>query len=139
VRAPRGSGGDLDILLGTEGDDPGRLFGLSRGIAKALNEGELALVQIYGLRIPIARLDSRQLKPLAATAPFIKLNFNPDEAHDHRGRWTDADGGRPDAGTEREAIPPRRSLGRSAAPRWRAWAISPPAWWGRQPFSAPRS
>src|SRR5277367_2327404 len=48
------------FLFGGEADEPDRLFALSRGIARALNEGEVALAQIYGLRIPIADLDSGQ-------------------------------------------------------------------------------
>lgn len=44
-------------VFGAGAQEPDRLFVLSRGIAKALNDGELALAQIYGLRIPIAGLD----------------------------------------------------------------------------------
>lgn len=66
-----------NFLFGVQADDPDRLFGLSRGIAKALNEGEVALAQIYGLRIPVAKLASRELAQLAAAATFIKANFNP--------------------------------------------------------------
>jgi Restriction endonuclease fold toxin 5 len=77
------------FLFGGKGDEPDRLFALSRGIARALNEGEVALAQIYGLRIPIADLDSGQRKQLAAAAPFAKANFNPDQPRDDHGRWTD--------------------------------------------------
>jgi|SRR5579884_2196918 len=85
-------------LLGAQGDDSDRLFVLSQGIAKALNEGELALAQIYGLRIPIAGLDSGQLRKLVAVAPWVKANFNPDEpripaGEPGGGEWTDDDGG----------------------------------------------
>jgi hypothetical protein len=82
------------LLLPEEEDaDPDRLHGLSRGIAEALSKGEVALAQIYGLRIPITGLDSRQIEQLAAAARFAKANFNPDEPRDERGRWTDAGGG----------------------------------------------
>ena len=69
------------------------MFVLSRGIAKALNDGELALAQIYGLRIPIAGLDSGQLRKLAAAAAWVKANFNPDEpripaGEPGAGEWT---------------------------------------------------
>src|SRR5579864_6757373 len=37
-------------LFGAEEGDTSRLFVVSRGIAKALNDGERALAQIYGLR-----------------------------------------------------------------------------------------
>jgi hypothetical protein len=80
------------LLLPKEEDDPDRLYGLSRGIAEALSKGEVALAQIYGLRIPITGLDSRQIELLAAAARFAKANFNPDEPRDERGRWTDEGG-----------------------------------------------
>ncbi|MBV9827270.1 MAG: immunity 52 family protein [Alphaproteobacteria bacterium] len=67
------------VICGDAARDPDCLFVLSRGSAKALNDGELALAQIYGLRIPIAGLDSGQLRKLAATAGWAKANFNPDQ------------------------------------------------------------
>jgi hypothetical protein len=80
-------------VFGAEDEDPDRLFILSRGIAKALNDGELALAQIYGLRIPIAGLDSGQLRKLSAAATWVKANFNPDEpripaGEPGAGEWT---------------------------------------------------
>jgi hypothetical protein len=82
----------------TQRDEPDRLFVLSQGIAKALNRGELALAQIYGLRIPIAGLDSGRLRKLASVAPLTKVNFNPDEpripaGQPDGGEWTDGPGG----------------------------------------------
>jgi hypothetical protein len=76
------------------GDDPDRLFILSRGIARSLNAGNLALAQIYGLRIPLPDLDAARLRRLATAAPFIKANFNPDEpripaGEPGGGEWTD--------------------------------------------------
>jgi len=55
------------VLFSGEEDAPDRLFTLSHGIARALGRGELALAQIYGLRIPIAELDSGQLRQLAGS------------------------------------------------------------------------
>jgi hypothetical protein len=86
------------VLFGAQREDPDHLFVLSQGIAKALNEGELALAQIYGLRIPVAGLDSGQLRKLTAVAPMIKANFNPDQPRipaggPGGGEWTDNDGG----------------------------------------------
>jgi hypothetical protein len=67
------------------------LFQQCRRIAEALDKGEIALAQIYGLHIPINDLDDRQLNRLAATR-FSK-NFNPDEPRipkgdPHGGEWT---------------------------------------------------
>lgn len=73
------------FLFDAEGD-PDRLFAISRGLAGALNRGEMTLAQIYGLRIPVAALDGEQLKQLAAAAPFLRANFNPDEPRDWHGR-----------------------------------------------------
>ena len=80
------------FLIGGEGGAPDRLFDLSCGMAEALNDGKVALAQIYGLRIPIAGLGDGQITQLAAAAPFIKANFNPDEPRDAQGRWTDEGG-----------------------------------------------
>jgi hypothetical protein len=73
------------------GSHPEHLFVLARGIARALNAGDLALAQIYGLRVPVAGLTGHQLQQLKAAAPFIRANFNPDQPRDDHGRWTDAD------------------------------------------------
>jgi hypothetical protein len=101
-------------LLGTQGEDPDRLFVLSRGIAKALNEGGLALAQIYGLRIPVAGLDSGQLRELAAVAPTIKANFNSDQPRvpaggPGGGEWTD------DGGGGNDTVPLAAPVGATAA------------------------
>lgn len=103
------------VLLGAQGDDPDRLFVLSRGIAKALNDGELALAQIYGLRIPVARLDSGELRKLTAVSPMIKANFNPDQPRvpaggPGGGEWTD------DGGGGSETVPLAAPVGATAAP-----------------------
>ena len=97
------------LLTGPDDAAPDRLFQICGGIAKALNEGQLALAQIAGLRIPVFELDSRQLKELAAAAPLIKANFDPDEPRDEHGRWTDAGGG------DSEAAPSVASIGTTAA------------------------
>jgi hypothetical protein len=51
------------------------LFRQCQHIADALNKGEIALAQIYGLHIPINELDDRRLIWLA----LIKAGYNPDE------------------------------------------------------------
>jgi hypothetical protein len=86
-----------DLLLGDLGD-PDWLFGQCGRIARSLDRGELALAQIYGLRIPIAEFDEMRLTRLAIAAPFIKAGFNPDEPRvpkgDPRGgQWTSEGGG----------------------------------------------
>jgi hypothetical protein len=74
------------------------LFHQCRRIAGALDEGELALAQIYGLHIPIGDLDDQQLKRLAILSIFTKAGFDPDEPRvpkgDPRGgQWTNDGGG----------------------------------------------
>lgn len=76
---------------------PDWLYEQGRRIADALNRGEIALAQIYGLRIPIGDIDQRQLKRLAAAADLRKAGFNPDEPRIPAGRhgggeWTTDDG-----------------------------------------------
>ncbi len=92
----------LQALVLDPCDDPDWLFQQSCSIAKALTDREVALAQIFGLRIPVGNLDNRQLTGLAAAARLVKANFNPDEPRDDHGRWTDADGGGLDADTESE-------------------------------------
>jgi hypothetical protein len=76
--------------------DPDWLFQQCQRIADALNHGELALAQIYGLRIPIADLADRQLRRSAAVG-LAKTGFNPDEPRlpkgdPHGGEWTTGGG-----------------------------------------------
>jgi hypothetical protein len=47
----------LQEFLFADGAEPGWLLGQCRRIAKALDRGEIALAQIFGLRIPISDLD----------------------------------------------------------------------------------
>jgi hypothetical protein len=61
------------------------LFLQSRRIANALDKGEVALAQIYGLHIPIYRLDDEQLAKLPATARLAKSGYNPDEPRAPKG------------------------------------------------------
>jgi hypothetical protein len=75
----RGEAGALQEFLFGDGMESGWLFGQCRRIAKALDSQEIALAQIFGLRIPLDALDRERLRRLALAAPFIKANFNPDE------------------------------------------------------------
>jgi hypothetical protein len=70
---------DIQSILLRGQDDPDWLFAQGQRIAKALDRGELALAQIYGLRIPVRELDDRQLKQLAGVASFTKFDFDPAE------------------------------------------------------------
>jgi hypothetical protein len=80
-----------------DGDrDQNWLFRQCEYIADALNSGEIALAQIYGLYIPIGDLSDRQLRRIAL-AGLGKAGFNPDQPRvpkgDHGGgEWTDAGG-----------------------------------------------
>src|SRR5579872_1267250 len=90
-------------LSGVERDE-GWLHRRCERIADALNKGEVALAQIYGLHIPISDLDDWHLTRLAL-ANLTKAGFNPAEPRvpkgDHDGgEWTDGGGGdRPTAGS----------------------------------------
>jgi hypothetical protein len=86
------------------GHEPGWLFDQCRRIAEALAKGEVALAQIYGLRIPVGDLDDAALRKLADTARLIKANFDPNQArvpagNPEGGQWTDAGGSDEDAGS----------------------------------------
>ena len=76
------------------GDD--WLFRQCERISDALNKGEVALAQIYGLHIPVANLDDRILRRLALINVH-KAGFNPDEpripkGQPHGGEWTTGGG-----------------------------------------------
>lgn len=91
--APRIASRDVQKVLLIDQQKPDWLYEQGRRIADALNRGEIALAQIYGLRIPIGDIDQRQLKRLATAADLRKAGFNPDEpripAGEHGGgEWT---------------------------------------------------
>jgi len=72
------------------------LFAQCQRIADALDMGEIALAQIYGLRIPIGDLNDQQLGRIALSG-LAKAGFNPDEPRvpkgdPHGGEWTDGGG-----------------------------------------------
>jgi hypothetical protein len=82
----------------------GSLFDQCRRIAEALAKGEVALAQIYGLRIPLGDLDDAALRKLAGTAHLLKAGFDPSQprvpaGNPDGGRWTDAGGADEDAGS----------------------------------------
>jgi hypothetical protein len=93
--APHEARGIQAAVLGPD-HDPDWLFEQSHQIAQALATGEIALAQIYGLRIPLGDLDGATLRRLAAAAGPIKANFNLDEPRIPQGgpgagKWTDED------------------------------------------------
>jgi hypothetical protein len=76
--------------------DPDReedwLYRQSQRIAEALGRGEIALAQIYGLRIPVGEFDDRKLERLAKIS-LGKAGYDPDEpripkGEPHAGEWT---------------------------------------------------
>lgn len=83
----------LQQLLFDDLGDPDWLFGQCRRIADALERGQTALAQIYGLHIPLDELGETQLEGLS----FVKTGFNPAEPRVPKGEpaggeWT-SDGG----------------------------------------------
>lgn len=84
----------IESVLRHQFEGPGWLFRQCCRIAKALDEGHLSVGQIYGLFIRTQPLDDGQVSRLAALAPIVKANFNPDEPRDAHGRWTNE--GKPD-------------------------------------------
>jgi hypothetical protein len=89
IERPDASALQKCVILGSHDDD--WLFSQAQRIAEALDKGEIALAQIYGLRIPVGNLDERVLKRLP-NRRFAK-GYNPDEPripkHEpHGGEWT---------------------------------------------------
>jgi hypothetical protein len=88
----------LQKCLSADPSNADWLFGQCRRIAKALDRQDIPLAQILGLYMPIGELDTERLRHLAIAAPFIKANFNPDEARipagqPGGGQWTDGSSG----------------------------------------------
>ncbi|HZK91741.1 MAG TPA: hypothetical protein VFC56_16490 [Stellaceae bacterium] len=87
-----------DLLLGPDAEHDW-LFHQSRRIAQALADDHLIIAQILGLQMPIGELDVSRLKRLAALAPVLKANFNPDQPRvpagsgRESGEWNDEGGG----------------------------------------------
>ena len=78
LRIPRRDANALQKLLIREIGEPDWLFRQCGRIADSLRRGELALAQIYGLRIPIGELDGLTLARLAASG-FAKAGYNPED------------------------------------------------------------
>jgi hypothetical protein len=84
---------DLQRVLHLDKPDPDWLYEQTQRIAKALDHGNIALAQIYGLRIPVSDLNNEQLEQLAKIAALCKTGFNPDEprvpaGQSDGGQWT---------------------------------------------------
>jgi hypothetical protein len=85
-------------LRAVECDGADWLFEQCRRIARALDDGQVALAQICGLRIPVSELDEPQLTGLAAASSLIKANYHPDQpripaGQPGGGQWTSGDDG----------------------------------------------
>jgi hypothetical protein len=94
--------------------DPDWLFRQCDRIARALDDGQIALAQIYGLHIPLDELDDRRLAQLGRIAAFAKAGFNPDEPRvpkgdPHGGEWTNGGGG--EGGSASSSTPTPSDLG----------------------------
>jgi hypothetical protein len=99
----RAAGVVQGLLLPDQGDSDW-LFEQCGRIARALDEGQVALTQIYGLHIPIAELDDLSLARLTRATAFAKTGFNPDEPRIPKGsprggEWTDGGDGESDSGS----------------------------------------
>ncbi len=93
--------------------DPDWLFEQCGRIARALDERQVALAQIYGLPIPIDELDDRRLVKLARVTAFARTGFNPDEpripkGNPRGGEWT---GSGDDEGSSDTSSSPSSDLG----------------------------
>jgi hypothetical protein len=87
----------LQKCLSGDRRDADWLFGQCRRIAKALDNRDLALAQIYGIYLPLGDLDAEQRKRLALAAPLTKAGFDPDEpripaGEPGGGEWTSGSG-----------------------------------------------
>jgi len=87
----------LQACLFGDRRDSDWLFGRCHRIAKALDNDDVPLAQIFGIYIGIGALDAERLKRLALTAPMIKANFDPGEARISAGQpgggqWTSGGG-----------------------------------------------
>lgn len=78
----------IQNVLRHQFETPDWLFWQCCRIARALDEGQLSVAQIYALFIRTEPLDDGQVNQLAALAPVVKASFNPDEPRDAHGRWT---------------------------------------------------
>jgi hypothetical protein len=83
----------LQACLFGDRRDSDWLSGRCRRIAKALDNDDVPLAQIFGIYIGIGDLDAERLKRLALAAPLIKANFDPGEARipsgqPGGGQWT---------------------------------------------------
>jgi hypothetical protein len=107
--APRDASRDVQKALLIDRDEPDWLYQQGQRIADAFNRGEIALAQIYGLRIPVSEFDGRQLKRLASIATLTKAGFNPGEpripaGEPGAGEWTTGgDTGAPSVGADPDA------------------------------------
>jgi hypothetical protein len=83
------------------------LFRQSQRIADALSDGEVALAQIYGLRIPVREIDDQLLQRLAKMS-LGKAGYDPNEpripkGEPHAGEWTGEGGNSAEGGDTTEA------------------------------------
>ncbi len=96
----RGEAAVLQAFLFGDAHEADWLFQRLCCISEALDARQITLAQIYGLQIAFEDdLDRPRLLRLAAAAPVVKANFNPDEPRDDHGRWTGEGGNADQQGT----------------------------------------
>jgi len=102
----RGAAAVLQKYVLEPSRDEDWLYRQSQRIADALGDSEVALAQIYGLRIPVGELDEGLLQRLAKVS-LGKAGYDPNEpcipkGEPHAGEWTSEGGGTAEDGDTAE-------------------------------------
>jgi hypothetical protein len=118
-------------VLGSE-RDPDWLFRQSQRIAAALDRGEVALAQIYGLYIAASEIEGKRLQRVADVEHLLKAGFNPGEpripaGQPGGGEWTTSG----EAATALPSTPPDRdeAPSQSSSPVVGRWPAPPSNPW----------
>lgn len=83
---------EIEALLGAAYETPpdlARSVAGLRGVLGHFQRGDLSLAQIAALQLQFSDLREDRLVRLAQTAELFKANFDPSQARDDQGRWTD--------------------------------------------------
>jgi len=124
--------GDASRLLHFVFEDGGerdhsRLGTVCRRLEKLVAAEGLAKVHRLGLEIPLGAIDDPHLRRLAIATALLKAGFDPNQARDDRGRWTDEAGGAaPGAATA--TTPPMGTISVASTVAAVGEAISSSAW-----------
>ena len=134
--------GDASTLLRfafeNDGSDGSALNRACCRLEKSMAAEGVAKARRLGLEIPLGLINDPQLRRLAIATALLKGGFDPGEARDDRGRWTDTGGGASTTGTntttaEIGAVAVANSVAAVADA-----VISSPGWkiWGRAALEA---